>query len=111
MNRLSSIRALAPDEMVREITCIILRYLPSSSIYLFGSRAKGDAGDTSDFDVAIDAAGKIPLDVIARIRDEIEEMNTLKNVDIIDLNRVNSRLKEIVLETGVKINDRAKSSD
>lgn len=110
MKRSARVKALTSEQILKEISSIITEYLPGSLIYLFGSRAKGDAESTSDFDIAIDAAEKIPLDIIARIRDEIEELNTLKNVDIIDLNRVNTKLREIIQRTGVKINDRDKSS-
>ena len=43
--------------------------------------------------------------MIARMREEIEELHTLKSVDIVDLNRVNPAFKTIILKTGVNIYD------
>ena len=103
--QISHLKPLSVDEILAEVADILARFLPDARIFLFGSRARGDAEQTADFDFAIDAGSKIPLDVIARIKDEIEELRTLKSVDIVDLNRVNHAFKTIILKTGVKIYD------
>jgi predicted nucleotidyltransferase len=97
---------LSVDETLAEVAGIIARYLPDARIFLFGSRAKGDAGATSDFDIAIDVGSKISLGVVARIKDEIDELRTLKSIDIIDLNRINPEFKTIIRTSGVSIYDR-----
>jgi predicted nucleotidyltransferase len=97
---------LSTEEILADATNIIAKYLPDARIFLFGSRAKGDATKTSDFDIAVDAGSKISLGVIARIKDEIDELRTLKSIDIIDLNRVNPKFKTIIRESGVNIYDR-----
>ena len=101
---------MSADEILAEVAGIIARYLPDARIFLFGSRAKGCAGETSDFDIAIDVGSKISLGVIARIKDEIDELRTLKSIDIIDLNRINPEFKTIIRKSGVSIYDRVKSS-
>ena len=101
---------MSADEILTGVTDIIVRHLPDARIFLFGSRAKGDARETSDFDIAIDAGLKIPLSVITRIKDEIDELRTLKSIDLIDLNRVNPEFKTIIRKSGVNIHDRGKSS-
>ena len=103
-------KPLSADEILAEVAGIIARYLPDARIFLFGSRAKGCAGETSDFDIAIDVGSKISLGVIARIKDEIDELRTLKSIDIIDLNRINPEFKTIIRKSGVSIYDRVKSS-
>jgi predicted nucleotidyltransferase len=105
MSQIAHLKPLSADEILAEVADIIARFLPDARILLFGSRARGDAEPTSDFDFAIDAGSKIPLDVIARIEDEIEELHTLKSIDIVDLNRVNPAFKTIILKTGVSIYD------
>jgi predicted nucleotidyltransferase len=102
---MAHLKPLSADEVLTAVSNIIARFLPDARIFLFGSRARDDAEPTSDFDFAIDAGSKIPLDVIARIEDEIEELRTLKSIDIIDLNRVNPAFKTIILKTGVNIYD------
>ncbi len=110
MKQITHPKPLSADEILAEVADIIARYVPGARIFLFGSRAKGDAIETSDFDIAVDAGSKISLDVIARIKDEIDELRTLKSIDIIDLNRVNPAFKEIIRKNGVNIYDRSKSS-
>ena len=106
---MAHLKALSANEILAEVADIIARFLPDAHIFLFGSRARGDAEQTSDFDFAIDVGSKIPLDVIARIEDEIEELRTLKSIDIVDLNRVNPAFKTIILKTGVNIYDGRRS--
>ena len=108
--QIAHIKPLSVDEILAEVAGIIARYLPDARIFLFGSRAKGCAGETSDFDIAIDVGSKISLGVIARIKDEIDELRTLKSIDIIDLNRINPEFKTIIRKSGVSIYDRVKSS-
>jgi predicted nucleotidyltransferase len=105
MKQIAQLKPLSADEVLTAVSNIIARFLPDARILLFGSRARGDAEQTSDFDFAIDAGSKIPLDAIARIEGEIEELHTLKSVDIVDLNRANPAFKTIILKTGVKIYD------
>jgi len=109
MSQIAHLKPLSVDEILAEVADIIARFLPDARIFLFGSRARGDAEQTSDFDFAIDVGSKIPLDVIARIEDEIEELHTLKSVDIVDLHRVNPAFKTIILKTGVNIYDGRRS--
>ena len=52
--QIAHIKPLSVDEILAEVAGIIARYLPDARIFLFGSRAKGCAGETSDFDIAID---------------------------------------------------------
>ncbi|NOQ34239.1 MAG: hypothetical protein GQ567_08640 [Methanosarcinales archaeon] len=103
-------KPLSADEILAEVAGIVARHLPDARIFLFGSRAKGDARETSDFDIAVDAGSKISLGVIARIKDEIDELRTLKSIDIIDLNRVNPEFKTIIRKSRVTIYDRGKNA-
>ena len=109
MKRIAHPKPLSADEILTGATNIIAKYLPDARIFLFGSRARGDAKQTSDFDFAIDAGSKTPLDVIARIEGKIEELHTLKSVDIVDLNRANPAFKTIILKTGVILHDGRRS--
>ncbi|WP_447974998.1 nucleotidyltransferase family protein [Nitrospira sp. Kam-Ns4a] len=69
---------------------------PSYRLLLFGSWATGSSDVTSDIDVGV--LGPAPLDdlVIARIREEIERLPTLRKIEIVDLNRVEPSFRESV---------------
>ena len=109
MSQIAYLKPLSADAVLTAVSNIIVRFLPDARILLFGSRARGDAEPTSDFDFAIDAGSKIALDVLARMEGEIEELCTLKSVDIVDLNRVNPTFKTIILKTGVILHDGRRS--
>ncbi|MCL0032901.1 nucleotidyltransferase domain-containing protein [Peptococcaceae bacterium] len=108
MKRTANLKALNTDEIPLAVAKIIIEYLPDAKVFLFGSRAKGCAKERSDFDIAIYNKKKIPLDVMAKIKEEVEELPTLKSIDIVDLNRVNEKFKDSVMRDGVLIDVRSK---
>jgi predicted nucleotidyltransferase len=69
------------------------------AVYLFGSRARGDAGRDSDVDLAL--LGPAPLDVIARF--ELQERIAAAlhaPVDLVDLRTASTVMRVQVLENG-----------
>jgi predicted nucleotidyltransferase len=69
------------------------------AVYLFGSRARGDAGRDSDVDLAL--LGPAPLDAIARF--ELQERIAAKlhaSVDLVDLRAASTVMRVQVLEHG-----------
>ena len=96
---------LSDEEIYREVIRIIAKYLPDARVYLFGSRAKGTAKPYSDFDIAIEWKEKIPLHTMAKIREELDKLPTLKSFDLIDLKRVSGNFIETVRKTGVILYD------
>ena len=53
-------------------------------IFYFGSRTKGKATVRSDFDVGIDAGQEIPLELMAKIKDKLDDIAILQKVDLVD---------------------------
>ena len=81
---------------------IILKYLPESRIYIFGSRATGHARKYSDVDVAVE---DISMTDKIQIQIEIElENSTLPyEVDVIDLNNISERFKSQIVDDLIEI--------
>lgn len=80
---------------VEEILELIRRVMPSHTcelarfrVLLFGSRAEETAHERSDFDIGVDGAGPLPLEVFYRIEDALDELPTLYYIDWVDLNNV-----------------------
>ncbi|MGC8733542.1 MAG: nucleotidyltransferase family protein [bacterium] len=92
-------------EIIKQCYKIIKKYLPNSKVILFGSFSKGKALNYSDIDLAIDNFEKIDYKVINKIRDEIEELKTLRSIDIVDINNASSELKESILKEGIILNE------
>ena len=72
-------------------------------VILFGSRARGDHSKTSDYDIAI--LGKdIPLVDQALLREAMEEINTLKKLDVVFIDEDSDKeLAENIRSEGVVI--------
>ena len=69
------------DSVLEQIKEISLQY-KVEKIVLFGSRARGDCSPVSDYDIAIFENHLSAFDK-ARLRDEVDEIETLKKIDII----------------------------
>jgi len=97
---MSPVKPLTDEEIIKSVVEIIKKHIPDARVILFGSRAKGENRPTSDFDFAIDLKEKISPKVKFEILDEIEELPTLKMIDIVYLNEVDEEFKKIILATG-----------
>ena len=86
-------------EIFAEAIKIIRKYLAEDyKILLFGSWARGDAWRTSDLDIGILGATEAPWDKMLKIRREIDNIPTLRKIDVVDLNSTESEFKENVLK-------------
>jgi predicted nucleotidyltransferase len=73
--------------------------LDKHRVLLFGSRARGSAKQRSDFDLAVDGDGPLPLKSFFEIAEALEDLPTLYSFDWVDLTRVNSRFREEALKS------------
>jgi predicted nucleotidyltransferase len=87
--------------LARRIVLDKLRGHPAR-IFLFGSRARGDARRASDIDIALDAPAPLAPELLAEIRDALEESDVLPRVDIVDLARASAELRQRVREEGIE---------
>jgi predicted nucleotidyltransferase len=72
-------------------------------VILFGSRARGDAGDRSDFDIAIEAGEPTCLSELRSLVEENPE--TLLAVDLVDLYEVSEDFRSRILNEGRDISE------
>lgn len=68
-------------------------------VWLFGSRARGDALPRSDLDLAFE--GELPVGLLARVREALEESRVLCGVDLVDLRNADPGLRQVVLREGL----------
>jgi len=83
----------------QNIVNTILKRARPQRIFLFGSRARGDAQERADYDIAIDDETLTPA-ILAQIRADMEELPTLLSIDIVWMNRANTVLRERILSEG-----------
>ena len=84
-------------ELIRRVMSGHDRELAGFRVLLFGSRAEGTAQERSDFDIGVDGAGPLPLEVFYRIEDALDALPTLYCIDWVDLNNVSPDFRESAL--------------
>ena len=75
------------------------KFLQIERIYLFGSRARGDAGPRSDIDLAIACPQATPI-IWADICEAIDGADTLLKIDAIRLEEASPELAQRILAEG-----------
>jgi predicted nucleotidyltransferase len=88
--------------ILKRIVQVIRRYLPDEShrILLFGSWTTLEAAPTSDIDIAIAGATAVDPGVMSEIHEEIDQLPTLRKIQIIDLQHVHDRFRDRVISQG-----------
>lgn len=88
---------IAPKDL--EITRNILtKNLPiNTTIWVFGSRAKGTARKFSDLDLLIDTNHQpLHLETMTSLMDDFEESDLPYKVDIVDWNTISDSFRQII---------------
>jgi predicted nucleotidyltransferase len=97
------------DSMLHRLGDIVRARVPDViAIYAFGSRARGDALEGSDYDLAVLA--RTPLQPVERwkIQEDVAAV-ARANVDLVDLRRASTVLCIQVLKDGIVLVDAAPS--
>jgi len=85
------------ETMIQLLTVLF----PSATIYLFGSRARGDHTDRSDIDIAIDLGRKMEFREIAKARGVLEGLNLPWKIDVVDMHSISDAMKGFILKEGI----------
>ncbi len=72
--------------------------LKGSKVILFGSRARGNAKQRSDFDVGIIRQKPLPLNTFFDLQEDLQNLPTLYKIDLVDLNRTSKDFQKIALQ-------------
>ncbi|OGY86868.1 MAG: hypothetical protein A2233_05460 [Candidatus Kerfeldbacteria bacterium RIFOXYA2_FULL_38_24] len=91
------------NKIITDAAKIIKKNARPQSVVLFGSWTNNTALPTSDIDIGILDKQKIPFSVMIKIKQEIENIPTLRSIDIVDLNAVDDRFKKYALIHAKKI--------
>lgn len=80
-------RAKKVKEMIRQVMDSFGPSLEGHRVFLFGSRAGGNARDRSDFDVGVLGDDSLSTKVFFSIAEALDNLPTLYCIDWVDLNR------------------------
>jgi len=85
------------ERIIGEVTQIILRHTKPERIWLYGSRATGEAAPASDIDIAYDDKEfKEPW----LIEEEVEKLPTLLKIDVKNIAQTEERFRQRIFATG-----------
>ena len=93
-----------PVELTKDIAVLARDILGSTAEVIWsGSWPQRKARQYSDLDIAVSVGTEIPQAQMARLRDAIEDLPTLYEVDLVDLHAVGRALRDEVLKHGVRL--------
>ncbi|RUM61157.1 MAG: nucleotidyltransferase domain-containing protein [Persephonella sp.] len=92
------------QKLLKEIIKILEKDIKSPfKLYIFGSFATGKASYFSDLDLALETKKDLPISDLHKIKEEIENLRTLRKIDFVYLNKAPENLKKVVKKEGVLI--------
>lgn len=90
----------AHPQFIEKIVQEAVRQLDAKRVILFGSRARGDAEQRSDYDIAIEAPDVSDRQWSRFVLDIEEGLDTLLAIDLVRLEEAGSRLCEEIEREG-----------
>jgi uncharacterized protein len=87
------------DEVLGKVVLLIRETLDPKLVLLFGSRAGKNYSPGSDFDIAIDGK-KTNIRKLRELKEKIEKLSGLYNVDIVFLDSIDRDFKDIIVKKG-----------
>lgn len=95
------------DKVLNHIKQVALQYKSINKIILFGSRARGDNTDKSDYDIAV-FSNNMDISEQNRFLDDIDNIETLNKIDVVFIKEkhINTDLYKNIMNDGVIIMDK-----
>lgn len=87
------------------IRSTIHKHLPKEEykVFVYGSRAAGNAQKWSDIDVGIRGEREVPVRKLALIAEELENSKVPYKVDVVDFTKTSNNFKELALKETIKL--------
>lgn len=85
------------EEIISQVVKIILKHSKPERIWLYGSRASGEAKESSDIDIAFDDKAYTSE---WQIKEDVEKIQTLIKIDVKNIAHAEERFRQRVLSTG-----------
>lgn len=80
------------DEDRLKIIALCKAVLPNCSIWLYGSRARGDFRSNSDIDIALDCKRSIDIMKLFELKEIFNASNILLKIDLVDLCSIEDKI-------------------
>lgn len=94
------------SKILEEVAEILCGELPEGyRAVLFGSWARGEAHERADLDIGIVGPAPVDWSTYLSIRRKVEEIRTLRKIDVVDLMRVGEAFRERALAEGKPLSE------
>lgn len=88
---------IRPD-LLKIIQDILVEHVPECDVFVFGSRAKWTAQDTSDLDLCVKGSEALSLKTLAALRDAFSLSRIPYKVDVVDWHRISDSFRQAIQE-------------
>ena len=81
------------DKIKKQILEVMFKYVPQDTciVFLFGSLAQNKVYTSSDIDVGIISDMPLKNSILVKIKEELEGVKTLRDIDIVDFLSIQDR--------------------
>ncbi|MFH0938880.1 MAG: nucleotidyltransferase domain-containing protein [Planctomycetota bacterium] len=81
------------DELKQEILAVVFKYVAKENcaVFLFGSLAQNKVYPSSDIDIGIISDKSLENSVVVKIKEELQEAKTLRDIDIADFSSIQDK--------------------
>ncbi|MFA6547660.1 MAG: nucleotidyltransferase domain-containing protein [Candidatus Magasanikbacteria bacterium] len=88
------------DKLKKELKKIVSQYLNLKNyrLFFFGSRVTGKGNNVSDIDVGIEGHEEIPLEIMSKIKEDVENLPILYKMEIMDFKRASRDFLTVALQ-------------
>jgi len=85
------------EMLKRQIRGIAKNYLDPERhrMFFFGSRIADKGDEKSDIDVGIEGRDPVPLDVMRKIREDVDALPLLYKFDVVDFSQTSGSFREV----------------
>lgn len=87
------------QKILMDIVALVRDFLHPRRIIIFGSRISGRGKEYSDFDIAVEGT-EMNIRNERLLKDALDDKLGIITVDLINLDKVDSKFKQLVLQTG-----------
>ena len=87
------------EALIRDIVSCVQKEtrLDTGRLFFFGSQVTGTARETSDIDVGYIGDEPLSFETLARIKNHLEELYTLRKIDFVDCTQASPDFKAVAL--------------
>ena len=88
------------EKFEKDILSILKKHceLKGYRVFLFGSRVDGSGTERSDIDIGLEGPWPIPLNVLRKIKEELDKIPILYQIDVVDFQDVSNDFRENALK-------------